>query len=73
MYANRALIVVPPGQDKKYLHYRMSMNRWSIGLATFDPYSDEFIILLRGRKSRVVSTQYQIYTLSKIESCSSHI
>jgi hypothetical protein len=71
MYANRALIIVPPGQEKNYIRYRVSMKRWSIGLATFDPFSGKFNLLLRGRKARIASTQYQLYALSKMASYSS--
>lgn len=66
VYANRAVIVVPPGQEKNYSTYRMALKRWGIGLATFDPVTGIFKIIRRCRNTRAVCPQHQIYALSQI-------
>ena len=65
-YAERAIIVVPPGQEKNYKRFEMTMQRWHIGLATFDPHTYFFRFVRKGRKSRVLSPAQQIYTLSRL-------
>jgi len=65
-YANRALIVVPPGQEKHYIRYNTTMTRWGIGVATFDPANGIFRLLRRGRNTRAICPQHQIYALSRI-------
>lgn len=65
-YAERAIIVVPPGQEKNYERFRGTMQRWHIGLATFDPFTCVFRFVMKGRKSRALSPVQQIYTLSQI-------
>jgi len=72
LYANRAVIVVPPGQESHYLRYRMTMKRWNIGLATFDPDNCIFKISRRGRNTRAISPQHQLYALSQISSGGHH-
>lgn len=65
-YAERAIIVVPPGQDKNYRRFEMTMQRWHIGLATFEPFTGIFQFVRKGRKSRALSPAQQLYTLSQL-------
>ncbi len=65
-YAERAIIVVPPGQERNYERFRGTMQRWHIGLATFDPLPGVFRFVRKGRRSRALSPTQQIYTLSQI-------
>lgn len=65
-YAERAIIVVPPGQEKNYERFRETMQRWHIGLARFDPLTGIFRFVRKGRRSRALSPTQQIYTLSQI-------
>jgi len=65
-YAERAIIVVPPGQEKNYIRFEVTMQRWHIGLATFDPLTGIFRFVRKGRKSRALSPAHQIYTLSQL-------
>ena len=65
-YAERAIIVIPPGQEKNYERFRETMQRWHIGLATFDPLTGAFRFVRKGRKSRALSPAHQIYTLSQL-------
>ena len=65
-YAERAIIVVPPGQEKNYRRFEVTMQRWHIGLATFDPLTGGFRFVRKGRKSRAFSPTQQLYTLSRL-------
>lgn len=65
-YAERAVIVVPPGQEKNYIRFYVTMRRWHIGLATFDPITEAFRFVRRGRRSRPHSPAQQLYTLSRL-------
>lgn len=65
-YAERAIIVVPPGQEKNYGRFEVTMKRWHIGLATFDPLTGVFRFVKKGRKSRALSPTQQLYTLSQL-------
>ena len=69
-YADRAIIVVPVGQERNYDRYIETMKRWSIGLATFDPISSKFRLLRRGRVSLAFNRQHKIYALSQLLSVS---
>jgi len=66
VYANRAVIVVPPGQEKHFRRYKMTMTRWGIGLAIFDPANKKFCMIRRGRNSRAICPHHHIYALSQI-------
>lgn len=65
-FAERAIIVIPPGQEKNYKKYHETMKRWGIGLATFDPMTKAFCLMIKGRKSKAFSRTHQIYALSQI-------
>lgn len=68
-YAERAIIVVPPGQERNYMRFSVAMRRWHIGLATFDPIAEIFRFVRKGRKSRALSPAQQLYTLSRLSPC----
>jgi hypothetical protein len=65
-FAERVIIVVPPSQAKNYNRFRDSMNRWGIGLASFDPHSAIFIILKSPRKTRPFSREHRMYAISQM-------
>jgi len=65
-YAERAVIVVPPGQERNYERFRETMQRWHVGLSTFDPITGAFRFVRKGRKARALSPTQQIYTLSQM-------
>lgn len=65
-YSERAIIVVPPGQERNYERFRETMQRWHIGLANFNPTTGAFRFLRKGRKARALSPTQQIYTLSQV-------
>ncbi len=65
-FAERAIIVVPPGQENSYDRFRETMRRWDIGLATFDLGTDRFRFVRKGRRARALSRTYQIYALAQI-------
>ncbi len=65
-YSERAIIVVPPGQERNYERFRETMQRWHIGLANFNPITGAFRFVRKGRKSRALSPTQQIYTLSQM-------
>jgi hypothetical protein len=65
-YAERAIIVVPPGQEKNYIRFHMTMQRWHIGLATFDPSTEIFRFVRKGRRVRAFSQTHQLYALTQL-------
>lgn len=65
-YAERAIIVVPPGQEKNYVRFHETMKRWHIGLSTFDPTTGIFCFIRKGRKTRALSPTQKIYTLAQM-------
>lgn len=65
-YAERAIIVVPPGQGRNYERFRETMQRWHVGLSTFDPTTGVFRFIRKGRKARALSPTQQFYTLSQM-------
>ena len=65
-FAQRVLIVVPPGQMAVYSKFRVAMRRWGIGLATFDPIRSEFLIRRLPRPSQPHSKQHQAYALFQL-------
>ncbi len=69
-YADRAIIVARPGQEKTYKRYIQAMRRWGIGLATFNMVTREFRLLRRGRRSLAFSPQHRLYAVSHLLSVS---
>ena len=64
-YAERAIIVVPPGQERNYQRFCETMQRRHVGLSTFNPITGVFRFVRKGRKGRALSPTQQIYTLSQ--------
>jgi len=65
-YAERSIIVVPPGQETNYDRFDGTLQRWYIGLSTFDPITGRFRVTRKGRKAKALSPEHQIYTLSQV-------
>jgi hypothetical protein len=66
VYSNHVMIIVPPGHEERYTRYRMTMTRWGIGIATFDPINNTFILSRRSRNNRYPCQQHQIYALCQM-------
>lgn len=66
-FAERAIIVVPPGQEKNYKRFSVVMQRWSIGLATFDIATGNFFFVRKGRRARAFSQTHRLYALAQME------
>lgn len=66
-FAERAIIVVPPGQERNYERFRETMQRWHIGLATFDIATGTFLFVRKGRKAQALSRMQQLYALSQMQ------
>lgn len=66
-FAERAIIVVPPGQEGNYERFRETIHRWHIGLATFDLATGNFTFAKKGRKARALSYAHQLYALAQME------
>jgi len=67
-YADRTIIVVPPGQERNYRRYSAAMTRWGIGLYVFDVTTSEIRMFRRGRRFRPLSLQHQFYTIARLQS-----
>jgi len=65
-FAERAIIVVPPGQEGNYARFKETMQRWHIGLATFDPVTGAFRFIRKGRTSQAFCPTHQLYALSQM-------
>lgn len=65
-YAEYSIIVIPPGQERNYSRFTGTLTRWGIGLATFEPYDCNFVIIRKPKKSRAFSRQHQIYALNQL-------
>ena len=66
-FSERAIIVVPPGQERNYEQFRETMQRWYIGLATFDLFTGAFQFVRKGRKTQALSRTHQLYALSQMQ------
>lgn len=64
-FADRSIIIVPPGQEKNYIKFTATLKRWGIGLATYNPLNREFTIIRRSIKSRALSRIHQIYAMTQ--------
>lgn len=68
-FAERAIIVIPLGQERNYERFRKTMQRWHIGLATFDPVTGAFRFVRKGRKTQALSRTHRLYALSQMQAC----
>ncbi len=66
-FADRAIIVVPPGQDQNYERFQETMKRWQIGLATFEPVTGTFRFIRKGRTMQALSRTHWLYALSQMQ------
>ena len=66
-FADRAIIVVPPGQERYYERFQETMKRWHIGLATFEPASGAFRFVRKGRTTQALSRTQWLYALSHMQ------
>jgi hypothetical protein len=65
-FADRVIIVVPPSQLRNYNRFSEAIVRWGIGLAGFDPCTQEFYLERKPRKTRPLSRQHRIYAIAQI-------
>ena len=65
-FAHRVLIVVPPGAIATYVKFEKTMQRWGLGLASFDPLTGSFAIKRSPRSQRPRSRQHQLYAVFQL-------
>lgn len=65
-FAQGVLIVAPPEQLALYDKFRLAMRRWGIGLASFNPSTEEFIVRRQPRIGRPHSRHHQAYALFQL-------
>jgi hypothetical protein len=65
-FAQGALIVVPPEQLVLYDKFDLVMRRWGIGLASFNPLTEEFVVARPARVGRPHSRHHQAYALFQL-------
>lgn len=65
-FAQGVLIVVAPEQLALYDRFKLAMRRWGIGLASFDPLTEEFTVERRPRIGRPHSRHHQAYALFQL-------
>ena len=65
-FSDRSYIVVPPGMEPGYSNHLPSMNRWGIGLLTFDPHTAQLNTVLCSRVVSPPSRAQAIRSKSKI-------
>jgi len=66
LFAQKVLIVVPPTQVASYTKHHGTMERWGIGLASFDPDTKQFSVEIAARWGEPVSKQQQIFALGRL-------
>jgi len=65
-FAQGVLIVVPPEQLALYDKFKLAIRRWGIGLASFNPLTEEFIVTRPPRIGRPHSRHHQAYALFQL-------
>lgn len=65
-FAQSVLIVVPPSQLALYDKFKLAMRRWGIGLASFDPLTQEFMVQRPPRIGSPHSRHHQTYALFQL-------
>ncbi|GHT46703.1 hypothetical protein FACS189454_08250 [Planctomycetales bacterium] len=68
VFADRSMIVVPPGRENVYAKFDAPLKRFGIGLAVFDLYALDFHIVVSPGNTKAICRQNQIYTLFQIGS-----
>ena len=66
-FAQGVLIVVPREQLALYDKFRLAMRRWGIGLASFDPLTEEFAVTRAPRIGPPHSRHHQAYALFQLQ------
>ena len=70
IFADRSIIVVPPGRERPFFEHEHSLGRFGIGVAIFDPLTFVYEIVIRPKNKKAMCKQNQIYTLMQITSSS---
>lgn len=65
-FAQRVLIVVPPDQINIYSKYDVVLKRWGIGIASFDPNNNDFVLTRTPRAILPKSRQHQAYAMLQL-------
>jgi len=66
LFAQRVWIVVPPSLVSGFDIYRPVLGRWGIGLATFNPHSHAFRVVLAAKRGLPVSREHQAYAMLRL-------
>ncbi len=66
LFAQRVWIVVPPSQVTGFDTYRLAMDRWGIGLATFNPHNHIFRNIIAAKGGNPVSREHQAYAMLRL-------
>ncbi len=66
LFAQRVWIVVPPSDMKGFEMYQPVLRRWGIGLATFNPHSHAFHMVLAAKRGLPVSREHQAYAMLRL-------
>ena len=65
-FAQRVWIVVPPSRVSGLDAYRPVIERWGIGVASFDPYTHRFRVVHGARRRPPVSREHQAYAMLRL-------
>lgn len=65
-FADKAVIVVPESQLGSFKSHAISIQRWGIGIATFDAKSYEFALINKPRARKPRSRGFRAYALAKM-------
>jgi hypothetical protein len=66
LFAQRVWIVVPPPGVSAVNLYRPVLERWGIGLASFNPYTHRFRVVHAARRRPPVSREHQAYAMLRL-------
>ena len=66
LFAQRVWIVVPPAHVAGFDTYRLVLDRWRIGLATFNPHNHIFRNILAAKRGLPVSREHQAYAMLRL-------
>jgi hypothetical protein len=66
IFADRSMIIVPPGRENSYTKFDVPLKRFGIGLAVFDTYTLDFQVVMSPGNTKAICRQNQIYTLFQI-------
>lgn len=66
LFAQRVWIVVPPRRVPSFDFYCPVLDRWGIGVASFDPYTHRFRVVHGVRRRPAVSREHQAYAMLRL-------